>query len=61
MCLQQVMHELELEFARPAILLSTAAVRGDVDVSAIESSAFDELIRAFINNVHILVRNIRPV
>jgi len=56
----QLMHELEVELARPAILLSTAAVRGDPNVSQHERDAFDELIRAFVNNVRILVRNARP-
>lgn len=54
------MHELEIEFARPAVLLSTAAVRGDPNVSQVERDAFDELVRAFVNNVRILVRNTRP-
>ncbi|KLO11455.1 mRNA triphosphatase CET1 [Schizopora paradoxa] len=56
----QTMHELEVEFARPAVLLSTGAVRGDPNVSQQERDAFDELIRAFVNNVRILVRNARP-
>lgn len=54
------MHELEVELARPAILMSTASVRGDPSVSPAERDAFDELIRAFVNNVRILVRNARP-
>ncbi|KAG9227475.1 hypothetical protein PLEOSDRAFT_1046018 [Pleurotus ostreatus PC15] len=53
----QVIHELEIEIARSELLLSTAAVRGDPNVSEQERSAFDELIRAFVNNARILVRN----
>ncbi|KAJ2917000.1 hypothetical protein MD484_g3381, partial [Candolleomyces efflorescens] len=53
----QQTHELELEIARPELLLATAAKRNDVSVSELERSAFDELIRAFVNNARILVRN----
>ncbi|KAF8887182.1 mRNA capping enzyme [Infundibulicybe gibba] len=53
----QILHELELEVARPDLLLSTATRRGDPNVSEHERSAFDELIRAFVNNARILVRN----
>ncbi|KAF9496530.1 mRNA triphosphatase CET1 [Pleurotus eryngii] len=53
----QVIHELEIEIARSELLLSTAAVRGDPNISEEERSAFDELIRAFVNNARILVRN----
>ncbi|EAU86032.1 hypothetical protein CC1G_11704 [Coprinopsis cinerea okayama7 len=53
----QTMHELELEIARPELLLATAAKRNDVNYSEHERSAFDELIRAFVNNARILVRN----
>lgn len=35
-------------------------MRGDPNVNQMERDAFDELIRAFINNVRILVRNTRP-
>ena len=35
----------------------TAAQRGDVNLSEHDRSAFDELIRAFVNNARILVRN----
>lgn len=56
----QIMHELEIEFARSSVLLSTAAVRGSENVPPIERDAFDELVRAFVNNVRILVRNTRP-
>ncbi|KAF6755796.1 CYTH-like domain-containing protein [Ephemerocybe angulata] len=53
---QQILHELELEIARPELLLATAAKRNDVTVSEHERSAFDELIRAFVNNARILVK-----
>ncbi|KAJ7784700.1 CYTH-like domain-containing protein [Mycena metata] len=52
-----VMHELEIEIARPTLLLATAAKRGDPNAPELERSAFDELIRAFVNNARILVRN----
>ncbi|RDB19032.1 mRNA-capping enzyme subunit beta [Hypsizygus marmoreus] len=53
----QIFHELELEIARSELLLATAAARGDPNLSELERSAFDELIRAFVNNARILVRN----
>ncbi|KAG5653106.1 hypothetical protein H0H81_002253 [Sphagnurus paluster] len=53
----QILHELEIEIARSEILLATAAARGDVNLPEHERSAFDELIRAFVNNARILVRN----
>uniref|UniRef100_A0A0W0F254 mRNA-capping enzyme subunit beta n=1 Tax=Moniliophthora roreri TaxID=221103 RepID=A0A0W0F254_MONRR len=53
----EVLHELELEITRPELLAYTAARRGDPNVSEHERSAFDELIRAFVNNARILVRN----
>ncbi|KAE9393868.1 mRNA capping enzyme [Gymnopus androsaceus JB14] len=53
----EVFHELEVEIARPELLLSTAAKRGDMDAPENERNAFDELIRAFVNNARILVRN----
>ncbi|KAJ6512158.1 CYTH-like domain-containing protein [Mycena vitilis] len=52
-----ILHELEIEIARPSLLLATAARRGDPNVPELERSAFDELIRAFVNNARILVRN----
>ncbi|KAJ7175742.1 CYTH-like domain-containing protein [Mycena filopes] len=52
-----LMHELEIEIARPTLLLATAAKRGDPNAPELERSAFDELIRAFVNNARILVRN----
>ncbi|EGN98481.1 hypothetical protein SERLA73DRAFT_183518 [Serpula lacrymans var. lacrymans S7.3] len=53
----EVLHELELEIARPALLLSTASKRGDPNSPEHERNAFDELIRAFVNNARILVKN----
>ncbi|KAF9013203.1 mRNA triphosphatase CET1 [Cyathus striatus] len=53
----QVLHELEVEIARSDLLLATAAKRGDPSAPEHERSAFDELIRAFVNNARILVRN----
>jgi len=53
----QKLHELELEIARPDLLRSTAVRRGDERLPEHERSAFDELIRAFVNNARILVRN----
>ncbi|TFK27624.1 mRNA capping enzyme [Coprinopsis marcescibilis] len=53
----QTTHELELEIARAELLVATAAKRNDVTCSEHERSAFDELIRAFVNNARILVRN----
>ncbi|KAF7365337.1 mRNA-capping enzyme subunit beta [Mycena venus] len=41
-----ILHELEIEIARPQLLLATAAKRGDPNVPELERSAFDELIRA---------------
>jgi len=53
----EVLHELEVELARPDYLLATAAKRGDPNTPEEERGAFDELIRAFVNNARILVRN----
>ncbi|KAF9221602.1 mRNA triphosphatase CET1 [Gyrodon lividus] len=53
----EILHELEVEIARPAFLLSTASKRGDPNVSEHQRSAFDELIRSFVNNARILVKN----
>ncbi|OBZ68695.1 mRNA-capping enzyme subunit beta [Grifola frondosa] len=41
----EVLHELELELARPEYLLSTAAKRNDPNASEQERGAFDELMR----------------
>lgn len=46
-----------MELARPDYLLSTAAKRGDENVSEHERNAFDELIRTLVNNARILVKN----
>ena len=56
----QITHELEVEFARPDVLVQAAKVRGNENVPTHEAEAFDELVRAFVNNVRILVRNARP-
>ncbi|PPQ83794.1 hypothetical protein CVT26_004525, partial [Gymnopilus dilepis] len=53
----QILHELELEIARPEFLLATALKRNDASAPEHERAAFDELIRAFVNNARILVRN----
>jgi len=53
----EVLHELEIEIARPEYMLATAMKRGDPSASEHEQSAFDELIRAFVNNARILVKN----
>ena len=53
----EVLHELEVEFSRPEYLLSAASKRGDPNASELERNAFDEMIRAFVNNARILVRN----
>ncbi|KAH7927762.1 mRNA triphosphatase CET1 [Leucogyrophana mollusca] len=53
----EVLHELEVEIAHPSYLLATATKRGDPNASEIERNAFDELIRAFVNNARILVKN----
>ncbi|OCH88460.1 mRNA capping enzyme [Obba rivulosa] len=55
----EILHELEVEVARPEYLLATAARRGDPTAPEHERGAFDELIRAFVNNARILVRNAR--
>ena len=52
-----MLHELEVEIARSALLLSTASKRGDPNVPEHERNAFDELIRSFVNNARILVKN----
>jgi len=53
----EILHELELEIRRPEYLVSTALNRAQPTVSDLEQGAFDELIRAFVNNARILVRN----
>jgi len=53
----EVLHELELEFTNSRLLAAAAARRGDESVPELERSAFDELIRAFVNNARILARN----
>ncbi|KAI0269807.1 CYTH-like domain-containing protein [Gloeopeniophorella convolvens] len=51
----ELLHELELEFSNSPLLLAAAAKRGSDQTP--ESAAFDELIRAFVNNARILARN----
>jgi len=53
----EILHELELEFANPQLLAAAAAKRGDDNSPEPEQSAFDELVRAFVNNARILARN----
>lgn len=53
----EVLHELEIEIARPSFLLAAAAKRGDPNATEAERNAFDELIRVFVNNARILTRN----
>lgn len=53
----EILHELELEIARPAFLVAAAGRRGDPNASELERNAFDELIRVFVNNARILTRN----
>ena len=53
----ELLHELELEFANPQLLTAAAAKRGDENSPELERSAFDELVRAFVNNARILARN----
>ncbi|KIY45200.1 mRNA triphosphatase CET1 [Fistulina hepatica ATCC 64428] len=53
----ELLHELEIEIARSELLVSTAMRRGDPNAPEHERNAFDEIIRAFVNNARILVRN----
>lgn len=53
----EISHELEVEIARPPLLLYVASKRGDMNASEHERNAFDELIRSFVNNARILVKN----
>jgi polynucleotide 5'-triphosphatase len=53
----ETLHELEIEFARPQFLLAAAMRRGDPESPEHERDAFDELVRAFVNNTRILLRN----
>ncbi|EIN12927.1 mRNA capping enzyme [Punctularia strigosozonata HHB-11173 SS5] len=53
----ELLHELEVEIARPEFLLAAAMRRGDPQAPEHERNAFDELIRAFVNNTRILLRN----
>jgi hypothetical protein len=53
----ELLHELEVEFANSRLLTSAAAKRNLEGSPEHERSAFDELIRAFVNNARILARN----
>ncbi|KZT40602.1 mRNA triphosphatase CET1 [Sistotremastrum suecicum HHB10207 ss-3] len=53
----ELLHELEVEIIPSSLLLSYAAYRGDELVGQRERDGFDELIRVFVNNARILVRN----
>ncbi|KAH9002556.1 mRNA capping enzyme [Lactarius hatsudake] len=53
----ELLHELELEIANSQLLTAAAAKRGVDNSSEPERSAFDELVRAFVNNARILARN----
>ncbi len=58
LCLQpEVFHELEVEIARPDYLLATITNRGRSDVPQSDCEAYDELMRAFVNDARIMVRN----
>jgi polynucleotide 5'-triphosphatase len=56
----ELLHELEVEITRPEYLLATAERRENPAASEDERIAFDELIRALVNNMRIMVRNIPP-
>ncbi|KAH7108075.1 mRNA triphosphatase CET1 [Auriculariales sp. MPI-PUGE-AT-0066] len=49
-------HELEIEFANPVELMSFAAARGNE--SSPECDTFDEMVRIFVNNCRVMVRNL---
>jgi polynucleotide 5'-triphosphatase len=53
----EILHELEIELTRPQMLLAAASKRNDPNAAPVDQSAFDELIRVFVNNTRILVRN----
>lgn len=48
-------HELEIEISRPEYLVDAAYARDGSGSE--EGAAYDELIRAFVNNARIMVRN----
>lgn len=53
-------HELEIEFIDPGELMRLARLRSrgtGAAWSGQESELFDELVRVFVNNVRILIRN----
>ncbi|KZV88061.1 mRNA triphosphatase CET1 [Exidia glandulosa HHB12029] len=49
-------HELEIEFAQGDELMRFASVRGDL--SSPECDTFDELVRVFVNNCRLMIRNV---
>ncbi|EJD49682.1 mRNA triphosphatase CET1, partial [Auricularia subglabra TFB-10046 SS5] len=49
-------HELEIEFAQPDELMRLAAARGDR--SHPDCDGFDELVRVFVNNCRLMIRNV---
>lgn len=56
----ELLHELEIEFADSAELMRLAKVRTrgtGAAWSGQEGELFDELVRVFVNNVRILIRN----
>lgn len=56
----ELTHELEIEFADPGELMRLAKLRArgtGAAWSGQEGELFDELVRVFVNNVRILIRN----
>ncbi|KAG9083776.1 mRNA-capping enzyme subunit beta [Ceratobasidium sp. UAMH 11750] len=53
----QLLHELEVEFVNAAELLQYRARRAQLGPGA---NPFDDLVRVFVNNVRIMVRNSTP-
>lgn len=56
----ELLHELEIEFTDPGELMRLAKVRTrgtGAAWSGKEGELFDELVRVFVNNVRILIRN----
>lgn len=52
----QPIHELEIEFAQPGELMRLAAFRADR--SHPDCDGFDELVRVFVNNCRLMIRNV---
>ncbi|QRV77567.1 mRNA capping enzyme, beta chain [Ceratobasidium sp. AG-Ba] len=53
----QLLHELEVEFVNAAELLRYRPLRGQLGPGV---NPFDDLVRVFVNNVRIMVRNSAP-